>query len=311
METCSEILNGEYHSLIQSMGGSFERDIPLSDDSQSKSWRIMIRDATLVFDGIDEPMACDDLFTLETPHSYETLNSLEAIADTRELTLSFLGDTFPKMKKLRLSNSIIPSVRDIGCTFVHLRFLSLARCNLRSLDGIATISRNLEELYLAFNHITDLVDLMGMDRLGILDLEENEITEIESIEVLKLCAGLRALTLNGNPAANIPDYVDRVRILLPQLGYLDEQRIAPPRRRLGLPASSSVDFEMPVVPPLVIRQDRDVVTELVDDLVADRPPSARGNVRFARMAAKQKMVQKLTSPAPKIFRPLSARVKPA
>jgi hypothetical protein len=274
----------------------------------------MIRDALLVFDGIDDPVPCDDLFTLDTPHNYETLNSLEAKADTRELTLSFLGDTFPNMKKLRLNNSIIPSVRDIGCTLVHLRFLSLARCDLHSLDGIATISQNLEELYLAFNHITDLCDLMGMDRLGILDLEENEIAKIESIEILQLCPRLRSLTLNSNPARHIPDYVSRVRSLLPQLAYLDEQRIAPPRRRIAIPASPSAELEPPVVPPIAIHLPEpraEVVTELVGDLVADRPPSACGNLRFARIAVKPKPVQKVVSSPPKIIRPLSARGKPA
>jgi hypothetical protein len=229
------------------------------------------------------------------------------------------------MRKLRLNNSIIPSVRDIGCTLVNLRFLSLARCNLSSLDGIATISQNLEELYLAFNQITDVCDLMGMDQLKIIDLEDNQIADISNIEILNLCTGLKALTLIGNPAANISDYVQRVRTLLPQLGYLDEQRIKPkrriPRPPTQIPRSPSVEIEVPVVPQIPIQKSRDeddehVMTELLDDLVEDRPPSSRGYfglTDFHNSSGKSRgqRSQKLILPTvPRIVRPMSAKGRP-
>lgn len=186
----------------------------------------MISDCILIFQNNEQDQA-DDLLSYDSDHDFTTLISLEAKADTRDFSLSFLGDTFPNIKKLRLNNSIIPSVRDIGCTLVNLRFLSLARCNISSLDGIATISQNLEELYLAFNNITDVCDLMGMEKLVIVDLEDNKINQLDNIEVLTLCTGLRALTMAGNPAAQDPNYRDKVKKLLPQLIYLDEKRLNP------------------------------------------------------------------------------------
>jgi hypothetical protein len=284
----------------------------------------MIRNATLLFDGVDEPVRCDDLFALDTSYDYDTLDSLEALVDTRELTLSFLGDTFPSVRKLRLNNSVIPTVRDIGCTLVNLRFLSLARCNLTSLDGIATISQNLEELYLAFNKLTDVCDLMGMDSLRIIDLEDNLLTDISNIEILNLCTGLKALTLAGNPATDIPDYVERVKSLLPQLSYLDEQRIKPKRKALRSPTEPregppTVEIDMPDVPAFVIAKSRDeddekVVTALVDDLVDDRPPTARGSYGFGGFSMGKKKAPKpqklITASVPRIVRPLSAKGRP-
>lgn len=186
----------------------------------------MISNCILIFQNNEQDQA-DDLLSYSGDHDFTTLTSLEAKVDTRDFTLSFLGDTFPNIKKLRLNNSIIPSIRDIGCTLVSLRFLSLARCNISSLDGIATISQNLEELYLAFNNITDVCDLMGMEKLVIVDLEDNKITQLDNIEVLTLCTGLRALTMAGNPAAQEPNYREKVKKLLPQLVYLDEKRLNP------------------------------------------------------------------------------------
>ena len=308
----------------------------------------MIKDVILTFDDGAEPVRCDDLFTFQGGHDFTKLSALEAKVDTRELTLSFLGDTFPNMKKLRLNNSIIPSVRDIGCTLVHLRFLSLARCNITSLDGISTLSQSLEELYLAFNHITDVCDLMGMDKLTIIDLEDNEIPSVKSVEVLTLCKGLKALTLSGNPAAGAPDYREQVAALLPQVVYLDEKRLRPKKPRTPrppkppakspppeeggeavAPRQKKVSERQVVVveppPPEVPRltqaekEDREkVMTEMLDDLVEDRPPSARGyygpgafpGIGKSPVKSPAKIGQRLKPGVPRIVRPMSAKGRP-
>ena len=189
----------------------------------------------LEFPGDPKRYPVDDITKYDGPHNITTLIGLEAIVDTRELTLSFLGDMFPNLQKLRLNNSIIPSVRDIGCTLTNLRFLSLARCNLSSLDGISTISDNIEELYLAFNHITDFCDLLGMEKLKIIDFEDNEISDLNAIEILITSPKLQALTLAGNPAAEDPEYREKVAKLLPKLIYLDEKRLKPRRPKTPHP----------------------------------------------------------------------------
>jgi Leucine-rich repeat (LRR) protein len=60
---------------------------------------------------------------------------------------------------------------------------------------------NLKELHLAFNTIRDVSHLLGMHRPSILDLEENQISDATSVELFGCRAGLRSLTLSGNPVA--------------------------------------------------------------------------------------------------------------
>lgn len=359
----------------------------------------MITNCILIFDGVDETIYTDNLLTFDGEHDFTTLASLEAKVDTREFTLTFLGDTFPNIRKLRLNNSIIPSVRDIGCTLVNLRFLSLARCNISSLDGIATLSQNLEELYLAFNQITDVIDLMGMNKLKIIDLEDNKIEQLNSIEILTFCEGLRALTLQGNPAAEELDYRQKVATILPQLVYLDEKRLKaktvqkgdqtpkcpaplppentnsinscqPAKSLLNSFSNSSDKAPETVVKPRVLtmgplsiddiddetndttskiiqgqiksekvvtfsevpdigieqrlpEENEHIITEQVEDLVEDRPPTTRGfysNSPFKDFGKTQTQTQNkqqtkknknvFSTSMPRIVRPMSAKGRP-
>jgi hypothetical protein len=160
---------------------------------------------------------------------------------------------------------------------------------------------------------------MGMDGLRILDLEDNQIADINNIEILNLCSGLKSLTLAGNPAAAIPNYIERVKELLPQLRYLDEQRIKPKRQLVqsSLAKPTVVQVEVPEIKvESHARDDEPVMTELLDDLIEDRPPTSRGfhgSSAFAKTPEKQKIPksQKLIATSvPRIVRPMSAKGKP-
>jgi hypothetical protein len=274
----------------------------------------MIGKCILEFPGDPKRYPVDDITQYDGPHDITTLSGLEAIVDTRELTLAFLGEMFPTLQKLRLNNSIIPSVRDIGCSLKNLRFLSLARCNLTSLDGISTVSQNLEEIYLAFNKITDFCDLLGMENLKIIDFEDNLISDLNSVEILITSPKLQALTLAGNPAAKEPNYREKVAKLLPKLIYLDEKRLRPRRKKTPrVPVEpkqpSVVTFEEGAFektprsmekmvkepkepsksetldPPITIAslnfdkiEDEEILmTEQIRDKIEERPPSSYGS----------------------------------
>jgi Leucine-rich repeat (LRR) protein len=60
--------------------------------------------------------------------------------------------------------------RDLGTSLVHLRVLWLSRSGLADLDGIPTLN-NLQEIYLAYNEITDLSPCSLLENLKCLDLE--------------------------------------------------------------------------------------------------------------------------------------------
>jgi hypothetical protein len=281
-----------------------------------------LRQIVLEFDGDPESLSMEDLLKYDGDKDFSSVKSFEAIADTTEMTLSVLGDFFPSLEKLRLNNSIISSVRDISSSLVNLRYLWLAHCGLQSLDGISTLSEQLEELYLAFNSITELSDLIGMSNLRVLDLEENQISNLVECEILQCCSSLKALTLAGNPGTQIGNYRERTHELLPQLVYLDEKRIKPKREEPKV-RIAELQFEMMdkiekgekcgVKPRSSEEVSRDVaVSDLVLDMVEQRPPTARGH--FGRqqediMASWVKPKQKLVTKAivtPKLARPMSA-----
>jgi Leucine-rich repeat (LRR) protein len=166
----------------------------------------MLTRIILDYESQPEVVDCKTLSKYDGRKNHATLSSLEAVADTSELSLTWLGDVLPNLEKLHLNNSVIASVRGSSHCLVGLRFLSLAQCGITSLNGIGTISPALEELYLAFNRISDLSELIGLSRLRVLDLDENCVARATEAEFLRCCPGLRALTLAGNPAAEAPTY---------------------------------------------------------------------------------------------------------
>lgn len=280
---------------------------------------------TIEFDGNAETLEMEDVIKYDGEKDLAQVRSLEGIANTSEMTLSFLGEFFPGLQKLRLNNSVIPSIRDISTSLSKLRFLSLAHCGLSSLDGLSTLSDQLEEVYLAFNHISDVSELIGMSKLTVLDLEENEIESVEDCGLLACCSGLMALTLAGNPAAESETYREDVMKAIPHLRYLDEKRLRPRK-----PKPVQVVFE-PIEPQKVdknaekcttkpksssdSRRDN-TITEYIEDMAEERPPTACGTRSDAKREImgswltkpKQKLVTKPIV-TPKIARPVSSCMK--
>ncbi|KAM7396485.1 hypothetical protein PAMP_019521 [Pampus punctatissimus] len=159
---------------------------------------------------------------------------LEICVDTQENTLGNFGAYLPKLVQLKMNNSLIMSVRDLGTTLSNLQVLWLSRCCLQDLDGISTLS-SLKELYLAYNAVSDLSHVGMLENLQLLDLEGNDVDDLVQVQYLGLCNKLLTLALRGNPVCERPnptaiqttDYSYRasVRELIPQLRYLDDVRV--------------------------------------------------------------------------------------
>ncbi|XP_062857361.1 leucine-rich repeat-containing protein 56 isoform X2 [Trichomycterus rosablanca] len=161
----------------------------------------------------------------------QQVTSLEMCVDTRLNTLGNFGVYLPNLVQLKMNNSLILSVRDLGTTLSHLQVLSLVRCGLTDLDGIPSFS-SLKELYVAYNKVSDLSQISMLEQLKVLDLEGNDVDDLVQVQYLGLCGQLRSLTLDGNPvrtclhsgASQVPEYNYRsaVRKLIPQLQFLDD-----------------------------------------------------------------------------------------
>lgn len=74
-----------------------------------------------------------------------------------------------------------------------LPILSVANVNLLML-----LFPSAEELYIAYNKISDLCPLSFLDHLEVLDLEGNDIEDINQMQYLGLCCKLSSLTVEGN-----------------------------------------------------------------------------------------------------------------
>ncbi|XP_041965284.1 leucine-rich repeat-containing protein 56 isoform X1 [Alosa sapidissima] len=176
-------------------------------------------------------LSSEKLKALTNTEDLGKVTMLELCVDTQHNTLGNFGTYLPNLTQLRMSNSLIFSVRDLGTTLSHLKVLWLVRCCLTDLDGIAALS-SLKELYVAYNNISDLSQVSMLECLEVLDLEGNDVDDLVQVQYLGLCSQLRTLTLEGNPVCSCPrpeateteeySYWSAVRELVPQLRYLDD-----------------------------------------------------------------------------------------
>ncbi|XP_072172117.1 leucine-rich repeat-containing protein 56-like [Diadema setosum] len=164
----------------------------------------------------------------------EDVKFLEMKVDTSETSLGNFGAMLPNLKQLKLNDSLIASVRDLGTALDNLTVLWMAKCCLCDLDGLSSMSA-LKELYLAYNDVTDISPCSMLECLQLLDLEGNNIDDVAQVEFLGLCSKLRALTLEGNPVCLAPskdcdqdksgpyNYRASVWKAVPQLQMLDDE----------------------------------------------------------------------------------------
>ncbi|XP_057692198.1 leucine-rich repeat-containing protein 56 isoform X1 [Corythoichthys intestinalis] len=192
------------------------------------------------------------------------VTSLEICVQSPEYSLGNFGSYLPNLVLLKMNNSVLISVRDLGTTLSHLQILWMSCCCLQDLDGISSLS-SLRELYLAFNKVSDLSQVGMLDNLEVLDLEGNEVDDLVQVQYLSLCGKLQSLTLEGNPVCLQPNptitqtdynYWDAVRELVPQLRYLDNARVED--GRLG---SSSTLWEDWAILRNCLRNSSPAVTE--------------------------------------------------
>ena len=189
------------------------------------------------------------------------VTSFQAVVDTSEMTLSYLGDFLPKLRVLNLDNSSLSSVRDVGGSLKKLKILSMKNCGLSTIDGIAAVSMKLHELYLSGNKISDISDLIGLDKLRILDLESNRIERTEDVALLGLIPALRELVLRGNEAASAEKYRQEVKAIIPSLEILDgekfeEQVVVPFEPKAPLPELKDTIINRNGVSESQVRQRR-------------------------------------------------------
>ena len=178
--------------------------------------------AAQAFAGFAEDLRGTDdvLRELANTDDLTTVTSLALALDASELSLPpILATVAPQLLGLDLRGSRLPSLRDLGSSLSHLRVLWVTRTCLASLDGLSSVPA-LEELYAAFNDVTDLSPLFDLEHLVVVDIEANNVDDLNAVGFLGLgCPQLRHVSFTGNPLAADTQYRRRVVHALP--AYLE------------------------------------------------------------------------------------------
>ncbi|KAB5565531.1 hypothetical protein PHYPO_G00242670 [Pangasianodon hypophthalmus] len=209
---------GTAHSFVTEFEGS----------GQINPNPVTANDSDLLFDIYLSPAK---LRALSGSDDLQQVTSLEMCVDTQQTILGNFGVHLPNLVQLKMNNSLILSVRDLGITLSHLQVLSLVRCGLADLEGLSSLS-SLKELYVAYNNVSDLSQVCMLEQLELVDLEGNDVDDLVQVQYLGLCGKLKTLTLEGNPVCTCPhpgasqvseyNYRSAVRKLIPQLQVLDD-----------------------------------------------------------------------------------------
>jgi hypothetical protein len=149
------------------------------------------------------------------------LTKIEIIVDTTNTHMQHVGEVLRNLEYLKLNDSVIPSVRDLGTSFRNLKILSLSRWELRSLAGLSSFEF-LKELYASYNDIQDLYDLSYWYHLEVLDLEGNNISKWDNVSFLVDLDKLVDVNLSWNPISREHNYQNRVKQLLSQVKFIDD-----------------------------------------------------------------------------------------
>lgn len=177
-----------------------------------------------LFEELDSGITPDFLKQHTGKDNLEEVEFLEMQVDavSGSQRVECLGEHMPNLTEMRLSQSAVCTIRDLGTNYQHLRVLFLCRSSLQDLGGI-TAMPVLEELFVSFNDVRDLSPLFTHDTLQVLDVEGNLIEDFEEIASLQGVSSLRELTVSANPVCK-SDIFSRKAVLeaLPQLQVLDD-----------------------------------------------------------------------------------------
>ena len=134
--------------------------------------------------------------------------------------LNQFGERLTNLKFLKLNDSFIQRIDDLGSNFKNLKILQINNCKLKDLSGIICF-QELEILEAKNNEISDLIELEMCTSLTKINFENNLIKDEQNIYFLSSLDNLNYINLLGNPIKN---YEKKLKELLPNLKEIDVQK---------------------------------------------------------------------------------------
>ena len=118
--------------------------------------------------------------------NYSKKNRFRLIVCDEDQRVNSIGENMPHLERLKLNDSSVPSLRDLGTCLTNLKVLWLNRSGLQDVGGISGLPL-LEELYIAFNDVTELAPMAYHDTIHTIDLEGNNIEGESELQYLDTC----------------------------------------------------------------------------------------------------------------------------
>ncbi|MCQ2820052.1 MAG: hypothetical protein MJ252_22525 [archaeon] len=112
--------------------------------------------------------------------------------------LNQFGNFLPNLILLKLNNSLLRNLSDIGSNFNHIKCLQINNSRLRSLNGIICME-GLEVLDLEDNEINELIDLDMCDSIKQINLRKNKIEDLDELSFVSALPKLNYFCILDNP----------------------------------------------------------------------------------------------------------------
>lgn len=150
---------------------------------------------------------------------------------------STLVSTLKKCKCLSLSTNNIRKIDKLD-GMESLQILSLGRNMISKIENLSSVAGTLQQLWISYNKIDSLLGIEVLQKLRVLYMNANTVSEWQEFELLQTLPNLQELTFAGNPLEVATGENWRVEVLkrLPNLKKLDgvdvtEQELSQARRQ--------------------------------------------------------------------------------
>ena len=131
-----------------------------------------------------------------------SLKKLSILITNNYGLLNQFGNFLPELKLLKLNGSNILTFNDIGTNFNKIECLQMKSCHLKDLNGIICM-QNLQILDIEDNEVSDLIDIDMCSELKKINLRKNKILDSDNLTFLSSINNLEYIDLRDNPICDI------------------------------------------------------------------------------------------------------------
>merc|ERR1711879_237729 len=132
--------------------------------------------------------------------------------------------TLVNITQLSISTNAIEKIACLN-GLKNIKILSLARNNIKNLNGLEAVGETLEELWISYNNIEKLKGVHVLKQLRVLYISNNAVKDWAEFGKLADCANLEELVFTGNPLeiaqSEAGDWIEKAAKNVPKLKKLD------------------------------------------------------------------------------------------